>query len=483
MTPGRRPCGGEALVRPCPSADRASSTRTVPSLECTAAAKLRMCGAFPREACYKSRKSIDVAWTCNIVMDGSSGQASSSAPCGGTCRGHGRRRVPNWATRQQTDGSKFRIVTAAGSSECVAPPSSEACYKSRKSIDVALEEHCNGVVVWTSPRRRALTKGQVHNILPPARALRLESLKKHEQSQREIATLPTSTCRARDGVPAAVRRCSSTDVLRARASSPYAPRTHGARVAWSSVHTIVSTHQARHAAAACPAQILIATVLCAQTSRAPRRRRSGVAARAASAERGDRLRSLRRARRACGSRDASLKIPPSRSADQGRSLSSRPRTATRYARPRPPRARFAAAEHPSRRRCCSVRVWTKRATRLLQRGERGASRGQCGARAAPTGGRCRFSPTELSAAVPLPPGCRFCGTRRRRAHRDATRSARRRVPRRLTSFVWSDFGGDWSAVKAQRAVLHYLFTVSKVDGLPPIARHYVRREAFIHPGP
>ena len=41
----------------------------------------------------------------------------------------------------------------------------------------------------------------------------------------------------------------------------------------------------------------------------------------------------------------------------------------------------------------------------------------------------------------------------------------------------------WSAVKAQRAVLHYLFTVSKVDGLPPIARHYVRETAFIHPGP
>ena len=37
----------------------------------------------------------------------------------------------------------------------------------------------------------------------------------------------------------------------------------------------------------------------------------------------------------------------------------------------------------------------------------------------------------------------------------------------------------WSIVKAQRAVLHYLFTVSKVDGLPPIARHYLRETAFI----
>lgn len=41
----------------------------------------------------------------------------------------------------------------------------------------------------------------------------------------------------------------------------------------------------------------------------------------------------------------------------------------------------------------------------------------------------------------------------------------------------------WSAVKAQRAVLHYLFTVSKVDGLPPISRHYLRETAFVHPGP
>ena len=37
----------------------------------------------------------------------------------------------------------------------------------------------------------------------------------------------------------------------------------------------------------------------------------------------------------------------------------------------------------------------------------------------------------------------------------------------------------WSAARVQLAVLHYLFTVSNVDGLPPISRNYLREASFV----
>ena len=100
------------------------------------------------------------------------------------------------------------------------------------------------------------------------------------------------------------------------------------------------------------------------------------------------------------------------------------------------------------------------------------------------GGRCRLSrrPSCLHrclcrrAVVSAAPG--GVGPIAMRA-----RSARRRRATALDELRVERFRRYWSAVKAQRAVLHYLFTVSKVDGLPPIARHYVRETAFIHPGP